>query len=320
MPIKILMPGPLTTVQDRGRFGYQKSGIPHSGAMDPEAFETGNYLVGNVRGEAVLEFTLFGGSLQFTEETVFALTGADMEPVLNGNRISMNQPYHAFPGEMLSLGLAREGCRTYMAVAGGIEVPVIMGSRSTYSKCGIGGYQGRALRTGDMLEVEHGGRLFSSVADRRIPPRTFSHEITLRVVEGPQAEYFTEKGRQTFYHSVYTIEPESDRMGYRMSGAVIESKNGTDIISDGIPLGAVQVPAQGQPIILLADRQTTGGYAKIATVCSFDIPLIAQGKPGDQVRFLPVSVEESQSMLMQYRKRMDKILKELCRGLPPTDN
>ena len=310
MPVKILIPGPLTTGQDGGRYGRQSAGIPPAGAMDQEAWETGNYLVGNEQGEAGLEFTLWGGRTQFTEDTVFALTGADMCPRLDGQRVAMNVPHLAPGGAVLHMDMAKAGCRTYLAAAGGIEVPAVMGSRSTYLKCSMGGYKGRALKAGDILEVGTVRKNFEEVKNRKIRQRMFPREIVLRAVEGPQALYFTDKGKRTFYDSAYTISGESDRMGYRLSGQAVESKNGTDIISDPIPLGAVQVPAQGQPIVLLADRQTTGGYAKIAVVCSFDIPRIAQGRPGDLVRFLPVSIEEAQMLLKQYRKELDLMMKK----------
>lgn len=299
MSVKVTMPGVLTTVQDAGRFGYQKSGIRTSGVMDAESYEKANYLVGNEHGEAVLEATLYGGAMEFTEDAVIAITGADMEPEVNHEPVSMYRPLAVKAGSSLSLGMAKTGCRTYIAFAGGIQVPAVMGSRSTDIKCRIGGYQGRALTAGDEIRIGHGKR-YEEVKDRKAEAASYPALISLRVIEGPQEEYFTEKGKKTFYSETYTISDQSDRMGYRLEGAAIESVSGTDIISDGIPMGAIQVPASGRPIVLLADRQTTGGYAKIGTVCSFDLPKLVQGKPGDQVRFVKLSVEEAQNM---YRKR-----------------
>ncbi len=301
MPVKVIIPGVLTTVQDAGRFGYQKSGIRTSGVMDAESFEKANYLVGNENGEAVLETTLYGGTMEFSEDAVIAVTGADMEPRVNQVPIPMNRPIKISAGDSLSLGMAREGCRAYIAFAGGIDVPLVMGSRSTDITCRIGGYQGRRLAAGDEIRLGT-GRRYEEVKDRTVQASSYPVPISLRVIEGPQAEYFTEKGKQTLYSQTYTISEQSDRMGYRMEGPAIESVNGTDIISDGIPLGAIQVPAGGKPIILLADRQTTGGYAKIGTVCSFDIPKLVQGKPGDSVRFTRITVEEAQDICRKQRK------------------
>ncbi|MDD6615845.1 MAG: biotin-dependent carboxyltransferase family protein [Lachnospiraceae bacterium] len=285
MSLKVLVPGALTTVQDLGRYGYQQSGMPCSGVMDQDAFRTANELLGNSPDAAVLEHTLFGGGYQFTSDTIIALTGADMAPTLNGAPCPMYRPVAAASGSVLMLGMAKSGCRTYLAAAGGIDVPVVLGSRSTNLKCRIGGYQGRVLQAGDILLTGESSVSYDEIADRTAEPPLFSSEITVRVIEGPQADYFTEKGLQTFYQETYTVSEQSDRMGCRMDGPAIESIRGTDIISDGIVFGSIQVTSAGQPIILMADRQTTGGYAKIATVYSRDLPLLAQCKPGDKVHF-----------------------------------
>lgn len=296
MSVKVIIPGALTTVQDAGRYGYQNSGIQTSGVMDHEAYGKANYLVGNAEDEAVLEATLFGGTMEVDEDTVVALTGADMEPKINGEEAEMNRPLLLKAGDSISLGMVKSGCRTYIAFGGGIDVPVVMGSRSTNMKCAMGGYEGRPLKAGDVLQIKKPAVSYEEIRERRAKEETYPSLIEVRVVEGPQAEYFSEKGKAAFYGSVYTISDQSDRMGYRLEGEVVESVNGTDIISDGIAFGAVQVPASGKPIVLLADRQTTGGYAKIAVVCSFDIPKLVQGKPGDQVRFKKISVEEAQKI------------------------
>lgn len=292
MAVKIVVPGALSTVQDEGRFGYQYAGIGTSGVMDMDSYQRANYLVGNTRGEAVLELTLFGGIMEFTDTHVIAAVGAKMDMSLNGKEISMGQPHLVKAGDTLSLGVAREGCRAYLAFGGGVEVPVVMGSRSTNLKCQMGGFQGRMLKAGDILPLGQGVP-YEAVKDRQVPDFVHEEVLMVHVIEGPQAEYFTEKGKRTFYNERYTVSEKSDRMGYRMEGAAIESVNGTDIISDGIALGAIQVPADGHPIVLMADRQTTGGYAKIATVCSFDIPKLAQRRPGEQVQFVPITLEEA---------------------------
>ena len=306
MSVKVIIPGALTTVQDAGRYGYQSSGIQTSGVMDHKAYEEANALVGNTGGEAVLEATLFGGVMEVTADTVAAVTGADMEPKVNNVPCGMNRPVLLRAGDTLSLDMAKSGCRSYIAFAGGVDVPVVLGSRSTNMKCRMGGYEGRPLQTGDAFETglwgEEAAERYEEVRDRSFPAEAYTSPIEVRVIEGPQAEYFTEKGKETFYSARYTISDQSDRMGYRLEGEAIESVDGTDIISDGIAFGAVQVPASGRPIVLLADRQTTGGYAKIATVCSFDIPRLVQGKPGDTVCFRRISLEEAQRINENNKK------------------
>ena len=306
MSVKVIIPGALTTVQDAGRYGYQSSGIQTSGVMDHKAYEEANALVGNTGGEAVLEATLFGGMMEVTADTVAAVTGADMEPKVNNVPCGMNRPVLLRAGDTLSLDMAKSGCRSYIAFAGGVDVPVVLGSRSTNMKCRMGGYKGRPMQTGDAFETglwgEEAAERYEEVRDRSFPAEAYTSPIEVRVIEGPQAEYFTEKGKETFYSARYTISDQSDRMGYRLEGEAIESVDGTDIISDGIAFGAVQVPASGRPIVLLADRQTTGGYAKIATVCSFDIPRLVQGKPGDTVCFRRISLEEAQRINENNRK------------------
>lgn len=294
MSVRILIPGALTTVQDLGRWGYQSAGIGTSGVMDEDAYEKANYLVGNEHKEAVLETTLFGGTMEVTEDAVIAATGAHMPLQKNGEEMPMNRPVEAKAGDVITLGMAADGCRTYLAFAGGIDVPVVLGSRSTNLKCKMGGYEGRPLKAGDELPIGEGGKPYEAVKNRTVEDGSYPSQITVRVIEGPQGEYFTEAGKRTFYQETYTISDQSDRMGYRMDGPAVESVGGTDIISDGIALGSIQISSSGQPMVLLADRQTTGGYAKIAVVCSFDIPKLVQGRPGDQVRFERITTEEAQ--------------------------
>lgn len=296
MSVRVLISGALTTVQDLGRYGCQSLGIGTSGVMDEDACRKANYLVGNEDNEAVLEATLFGGTMEITEDTVMAVTGADMPLLKNGAGIAANRPVEVKAGDVIELGMAVEGCRTYIAFAGGIDVPAVMGSRSTNLKCKMGGYEGRPLKTGDELPIGKGGKSYEEVKNRTVETCSYPPQITVRVIEGPQDEYFTEAGKRTFYQETYTISDRSDRMGYRLDGPAVESIGGTDIISDGIALGSVQISSGGQPMVLLADRQTTGGYAKIAVVCSFDIPKLAQGRPGDKVRFVRITTEEAQKI------------------------
>ena len=252
--MKVVIPGVLTTVQDLGRFGYQKSGMTCSGVMDMAAYRKANYLVGNEEGAAVLEMTLYGGSCRFEEDTVIALTGADMQPTVNQKPIAMNQAVKVPAGGVLNLGMAKTGCRAYLAVAGGFEVPKVMGSYSTNLKCGIGGHEGRALQMGDELPIGEALHSWDEVKGRKVSVPDYPKEVLVSVVPGPQEEYFTEAGIHHFYSESYEVTESCDRMGYRLEGPEVESKNGTDIVSDGIVFGSIQIPSSGKPIILMADQ------------------------------------------------------------------
>ena len=294
---KVIQPGALTTVQDLGRFGYQESGMQPCGVMDQRSYAIANTLVDNQNGEAVLELSLFGGSYQFDAPCILALTGADMAPTLNQKPCPMNRSVCIKAGDVLTLGFAKSGCRTYLAVSGGIDVPPVMGSRSTNLKCRIGGFYGRALETGDVLPVGRDDSGFEELKDLWYSQPEYPDHVILRVVEGPQADYFTSSGLDTFYSEAYTVTQESDRMGCRLDGPSITSCHGSDIISDGIVFGSIQITSAGRPIILMADRQTTGGYAKIGTVCTADLPVIAQCRPGAVIHFKKISVAEAQKLL-----------------------
>lgn len=304
MKLHVLSPGPMTTIQDAGRHGYVASGIGVSGVMDQDAYEAANYLVGNRYGEAVLEATLMGPSIQFDADCICAVTGADMGTKIGNKPVEPYRPFWVQSGQVLTMGYAQTGCRGYLAVQGGFEVPVVMGSRSTNLKCALGGYEGRALKAGDVLEVPDESR--STVMDRKRRQQIYEQEVTVRVIPGPQADAFTEKGFRTLWEQSFSVSAKSDRMGLRLDGPVIETKEGSDIVSDGIALGAIQVTSGGQPIILLADRQTTGGYAKIGTVCSFDIPKLAQLKPGGIIHFEEITVEAAQRLLKRKKWRIWK--------------
>ena len=285
MAFRVIVPGALSTVQDLGRFGYQKSCMPCSGVMDQKAYESANQLVNNQKNEAVIEHTVFGGSYRFQSDTVIALTGADMKPSIDGKACPMYRPVFVPSGGILSLGAAVNGCRTYLAAAGGILVPPVLGSRSTNLKCKIGGFQGRALQSGDLLDTGTLSVPFQQIKDLSLKAPVYSKEIKVRVIEGPQSDYFTEKGLNLFYSAPYTVSEQSDRMGCRLEGPAVESIHGTDIVSDGIVFGSIQITSSGMPIVLMADRQTTGGYAKIATVITDDLPLLAQAVPGTTIHF-----------------------------------
>jgi len=308
---EVIQPGPLTTIQDLGRFGYQQFGVPTSGALDNYAFRVGNLLVGNAEGAASLEITLPGCQLRALRETRIAITGADLAATINGGPAPAWESLSLKRGDVLSFPRLNGGCRAYLAVAGGIAVPQVMRSTSTYTKAGIGGFGGRPLRKGDVLRASKSA---ASAKVARIPSEyipVYGNQIALRVILGPQDNLFTEEGVSTFLNSGYTVSTQADRMGYRLEGPRIQHREGADIISDGIPLGAIQVPGDGLPIILLVDRQTTGGYTKIATTISVDIPRIAQAKPGDKIRFQQVDEEQAVTLLKKYEQQMETIKSRL---------
>lgn len=306
--LEIKEPGLLTTVQDLGRYGYQRFGVPVSGAMDTFSLKTGNLLVGNDEGAAGLEMTVLGPRVRFLAETWIAITGANLSPALDGEPIPRWTAVKVPADCDLSFQGASDGMRSYLAVAGGIDVPVIMGSRSTYVKATLGGLEGRALKAGDVLRVlEPGVEPVERGLPEHLSAPVYGHNHEIRVVLGPQDRAFTADGTATFLGSEYTVSIQSDRMGYRLEGPTIESADGPDIVSDGIPFGAVQIPGDGRPIILLADRGTTGGYAKIATVVSSDLGRLSQAMPGDTITFKNVTVEESHRLLREQVEVLSSI-------------
>ncbi|HET8578662.1 MAG TPA: biotin-dependent carboxyltransferase family protein [Methylomirabilota bacterium] len=296
--------GPMTTVQDLGRPGYLRVGIPDSGPMDREAFVLANRLVGNADNAAGLECTLIGPRLEFADERVLAVTGADMVPTLNGTPVPRWQALLVKSGDVLKFGPARSGVRAYVAVSGGIDTPPALGSRSTYVRGRLGGLGGRALKKGDQLPLAPmRGPRFGRLRPERVPD--YSREPEIRVVLGPQDDRFTARGIAAFLEGPYEMLPQSDRMGARLKGPFIEHTRGHDIISDGVALGGIQVVGEGQPIVLLVDRQSTGGYTKIATVCSFDIGRIGQVKPGQWLRFRKITVGEAHAELRARQEALE---------------
>ena len=310
MSITVLNPGLLTTVQDLGRVGYQQFGVSVSGVMDPRSTALANILVGNDQGEAVLECTMMGPHLQFNADNCIAITGGDLGPTLDGAAIPNYKAISVKAGQVLKFTAPRTGCRAFVAFAGGLDIPVVMGSRSTYMKAKMGGLEGRKLQKGDVIQFRAPKAQLKNQEDRMLRPEFVPKpQYTLRVVLGPQDDAFTGQGIDTFLSQTYAVTPEFDRMGCRMEGPVIEHKESGDIISDGIAFGAIQVPSSGQPIIMLCDRQTTGGYTKIANVISADFRILAQLKTGDKVRFQRVSVQEAQTALLTQRRVLNTLAK-----------
>lgn len=294
----------LTTVQDLGRNGYQSQGFSVAGVMDVRSFKIANLLLDNPENEAVLEFTLIGPTLQFTSDTIIAITGGDFQPTINGEPAPMYTALYMKRGDILKFGSARTGSRGYIAFSSYLDIPVVMGSRCTNLKSKIGGYKGRKLKDEDYIGFRIKRRYLPYFLSRKLDLDEFDEEeVTLRVVMGPQDDMFTKQGIHTLLSETYTVTSDFDRMGCRLEGPFIASKNGSDIISDGIAFGSIQVPAHGKPIVLLADRQTTGGYAKIATVATVDIPKLVQRKTDHKIRFQAITVEEAQKLYLEEEEQ-----------------
>jgi len=282
--VTVLRPGLFTTIQDGGRWGHQATGVPVSGPMDRVAHRVANALVGNDGAAATLEATLVGPEIRMETETVVAIVGGDFGPRLDGLEAPVNRPVKCRSGSVLTLGQRRSGARTYVAFGGGIVVPPVLGSRSTHVLCGLGGLNGRSLAAGDQLPLGVGGAPGPwRVID--LPSSRMSGGARLRVLPGPQRDEFPDEALEMLQRTRFTVTQQSDRMGYRLSGARIPRIEGREMISDAAFTGAVQVPPSGEPILLMADRQTTGGYPQIATVITADLSLAGQLAPGDWIEF-----------------------------------
>lgn len=307
--LEVLQPGLLTTVQDLGRRGYERLGMPVAGAMDAFALRAANVLVDNPPGAAGLEIMAAGTALRANADCLIAVTGADLGLRVNGKLLPNWGTAFVRRGWRIEFSAWRGGCRAYLAVAGGIATPLVMGSRATYLRGGVGGLRGRALRVGDLIPLAPVGWPLAERAARRLPAGClppYSEHPTVEVILGPQAEALTRESQRAFFRSEYRITPAADRMGYRLQGATLVHRGAADIVSDGIVLGAVQVPADGQPIVMMADRQTTGGYPKLATVVSADIPLLAQCLPGESmIRFRETDVEQAQRRYRRLIRGLD---------------
>lgn len=316
MSITILNPGLLTTVQDFGRIGYQQFGVPVSGVVDPRAMSIANILVDNPEDEAVLECTMLGPQIRFDAPNAIAITGGDLGPTIDNQPIPNYAAIRVEAGQVLRFAGLRSGCRAYIAFAGGLDIAPVMGSRSTYMKAKIGGVEGRKLQKDDVIKFRKPNPDLRGLNIRHISPEFVPRlEYKLRVVLGPQDDMFTEHGIETFLSESYVVTPEFDRMGCRLDGEIIEHKGESgDIISDGIAFGAIQVPTAGKPIIMLSDRQTTGGYTKIANVISADFRILAQLKAGDRVRFAQVSIAAAQDALLTQRAALKTLRTAVSRA------
>ena len=303
--LRVVRPGMLTTVQDRGRWGYQAEGVPVAGPMDPCAHRAANALVGNAPDLAALEVTLLGPDLEFEDERFVAVAGAAFELFMNGRPVRHNQAFLVPRGARLRFGRRVMGCRAYLAVDGGIDVPAPLGSRATHLISGMGGVKGRALAAGDRLALgparqQPRTRMDASSSLAPLP----SGLAAIRVLPGPQEDYFAADALDVLQSAPYLITNESDRMGFRLDGPRLPHARGADIISDATPLGVLQVPASGRPILLMADRQTAGGYPKLATAISADISLAGQLGPGDRIHFKVCTLGEAMSALITQERAL----------------
>lgn len=304
--LEIITGGALSTVQDTGRFGSMKNGFTQSGVMDSHAAKTANALLKNDPGAPVIEMTMKGLTAWFTSETYFCLSGGVFKAKLNETPIRNNTVYKANENDIISVGAAVSGMRCCLAVSGGFSVPLVMGSASTNLKIGAGGNEGRKLRTYDRIdypapEGNPGGREAEITLYG-------TDTIQIRAVPGPQNDMFDEETLGRFYGETYSVTSDLDRMGIRLEGPELKGISGNDIISDGIVFGSVQIPNSGKPIILMADHQTTGGYAKIATVASADLPKLAQARPGNKIRFSRITVEEAEELAIKEKKYIEDLL------------
>ncbi len=306
--VRVIARGALSLVQDRGRHGYQRYGVSVSGATDQEALLLGNRLLGNSPDAAALEVTVGGAEFEFLHDAVVAVTGADLSATIGDDPVPMWQSFFACEGLRLRFAMPARGIRAYLCVGGGIATEPVLGSRATHAASHLGGLSGGRLESGD--ELPAGETSTGSTPGLSLPVGLrpeYPESLTVHVIPGPQNDVFAGAGTATLFGSQYIVTDRSDRQGLRLDGPVIESKTGRyDIVSDAVVAGSVQVPGDGKPIILMADRQTTGGYAKIGVVASVDLPALAQASPGVQVRFVRWTVAEAQKAA---RARMTALIR-----------
>jgi antagonist of KipI len=321
MSISVLKPGLLTTVQDEGRFGYQQAGLVVSGALDAVALRTANLLVGNPASAAGLECTLRGPTLRFGADALLALTGASLAASIDGRPMPLGRPVAVRAGTVLTFGAPKTAGRAWLAVAGGVAVPPVLGSRATYLRAGLGGLAGRALQAGDELPVGEwpatGRRIYASLAPEKAagwaaarwyfsapPLASPGAPLVVRALPGPEYEKFALVSQRAFWAESFTVTTEADRMGARLSGPVLSRVASTELLSSAVTFGTVQVPAGGQPIVLLADRQTTGGYPRLAQVVSADLGRLAQALPGARLHFQQVGLAEAQALYLAQEQQL----------------
>ncbi|MEW9501024.1 biotin-dependent carboxyltransferase family protein [Jeotgalibacillus marinus] len=313
--IRVKEPGLLSTVQDEGRHGFQQFGVITSGVMDPFALRIANLLVGNDEKEAAIEVTLTGPTIEFEEDALIAICGADFSAVLDEEPLPLWRPVVVKKGSTLHMKFSKTGCRAIIAMGGGLDLPFIMNSKSTYVRAGIGGFDGRAFDKGDVINGKPLSKTSSQIV-RSLTKKTrkaltakwsissvylaeLYNRKTIRVIKGRQYDDFSAESQQDFWNEQYKLSSQSDRMGFRLNGPNLERIVSEDLLSEAVAFGTIQVPSDGQPIILLADRQTIGGYPKMGQVASVDLPALAQKKPGETMQFQEVSHQEAQRLLLK---------------------
>jgi antagonist of KipI len=299
MSILVVRPGMLTTVQDLGRFGHQHEGVSVGGAMDGPALRLANALVGNPESDAALEVTLMGPTLEFQDDAVISITGADLSAMLDNRPIPKLRAVKVEAGSQLTFGERVNGCRAYIAFRGGIDVPMVLGSRSTYLRARMGGFNGRALAKGDVLAIGDADAGAGNLVPPMLMPAAPRDDVTVRAMRGRHFDALSIASRAAVFSAdaePFRISAQSDRMGYRLDGPPLVLQHSMEIVSEPVAFGTVQLPARGSPIILMADRQTTGGYPRILQVASVDLPLLAQAAPGTRVRFSEISLDEAQDL------------------------
>ena len=322
MSLLILRPGLLTSVQDLGRHGYQKDGIPVSGAMDATALRVANLLVGNAENTAGLEITLRGPSIRFGADHLIALTGADLSPTLNGQPVGHYRPVKVAAGTELAFGAPRSGSRAYLAVSGGLGIAPVLGSGATALRLGFGGWHGRALQAGDSLPCPGpttAGQALRQQPAYRTPGAGWAQaswtpgpelsaslraQPVIRALRGTEYAQFSPDSQRDFWEQPFTVTPEADRMGYRLRGPELVRHTEGELLSSAVTFGTVQMPASGQAIVLMADHQTTGGYPRIAQVITADFSVLAQARPGQALRFQEVSLVEAQALYLAQQRQL----------------
>jgi antagonist of KipI len=302
--VEVETPGLYTTIQDLGREGFGPLGISPSGAADPISLRLGNRLVGNAENAAGLEMTLLGGAFRFPRGAIVGLTGSDFGADIGGVPVDPWMSVDVPPGQTLRIGPTRSGARCYLCVRGGIDVPLFLGSASTHALTGLGGLEGRALKKGDVLKIGSSRRTFKK---RKIASEAVEHLLSreaLRVTQGPQRDWFLDASQRSFYDGPYRVMEESNRMGLRLQGPSVAVLPERRMITEGVSLGAIQVPSGGQPIILFVEQQTTGGYPKIANVISADLHRLGQLRPRDEIRFEQVGLDAARLLLKEQEDQI----------------
>ncbi|WGQ11656.1 biotin-dependent carboxyltransferase family protein [Pedobacter gandavensis] len=313
MGIKVIKAGMLTTIQDLGRIGYRKDGVIESGAMDKDALLMGNLLLGNEETEAGLECTLSGPTLLFENEALIAITGADLSAEIDGAAVEMWRPILVAKGAVLSFGEALAGCRAYLTVQGGFDIPQVLGSYSTYLRAGFGGFEGRALKKGDQIAFKQDIPVLPERLNWSLSRGMYAslNPEVIRVIKGPEFDLFQEKSIADLFIKAFTISNAADRMGYQLEGPLLQLKTNKEMLSSAVAFGTVQVTAEGSPVVLMADHQTTGGYPRILQVLSVDLGKSAQLRSGQVIQFEMLTLRQAQKLSTARTEEINQLKQSL---------